>query len=440
MKELRQSPLYENAKEVPDVKVFSKFTDVFNFVLIWTLLTSAYPFTFFVAVPNHPYKFLIFVGLAFCIFILLLKSKIKIPNKTLVGILIAQILFFALPFSLLHSSLTGEINGDGYITLSIQYIAVLITYIYVSNCYSISKVTKSYIYVLLFMAFLGWIAFLLGWLGLINIISIHQNPDSRTAFNFGLTFSNTIVSYGNSFLIRVAGFFDEPGTFAYFLTFALVINRIYGFSRKIEIFLILGGVPTLSLAYFISVGAYLILFYANYRNFKYFLIFMLSIFFLVSYVDQNKNRSDLDSQIYSMTLGRLEAGEDTQLFRGDNRTDVFRIASEAFEASPIIGQGIRYRENSESDYAGVFLGANIMSPLAIHGILGSIFIFLPFIYWSYLIFFSVTKYTFKEVLVSCWLIIALNLLQRPDLVGFLNVFVTILLIELFFLKKDLARN
>ena len=163
-----------------DIRFLSTRGDFLNFLLIWILFTSAAPFTFIFAVPNHPHKILIAGGLALTSFLLVIKGRIFLPNRTMVGILIAQAFFFVFPLSFLH----GEFHQGSYITISIQYIAILLLYIYVYNFYSIHKMAKSFIYVITLMAIMGTAAFFLGIVGAIDIFSTHQNslkhPSSLT--------------------------------------------------------------------------------------------------------------------------------------------------------------------------------------------------------------------------------------------------------------------
>lgn len=414
-------------------KIISKPEDILALFLTWILLTSAAPFTFFVAIPNHPYKALIALVLSLCLILLLNKRKIKNICKPLIWILAAQTLFFSTIFAVFHGLLTDEMNADAYITLSIQYVAILITYIYVCSYYSIYKLAKSYVYIILFMSVLGLIAFVLGLLGLIEVATIHQNPDTRTAYNFWITFSNHVFSYGNHLIIRVAGFFDEPGTLAYYIIFALLVARIYGFSSKrTELLLMLLGIPTLSLAYFITIALYVALFYFNFKHLKYLLIVALVLGSLAFYVNLSQDRGPVHSLVYTVTLGRLErnTGNSSEgIIAGDNRSVLFRTANQAFQDAPLIGHGIRYAEDPQGKYRGSYLGANVMAPLAMHGVLGTIFVFLHFIYWSYLIFFRARV---RKTLVFAWLIIFITFLQRPDITGYLNYFVIIFLIDATF--------
>ena len=409
-----------------DIRFLSTRGDFLNFLLIWILFTSAAPFTFIFAVPNHPHKILIAGGLALTSFLLVIKGRIILPNRTMVGILIAQAFFFVFPLSFLH----GEFHQGSYITISIQYIAILLLYIYVYNFYSIHKMAKSFIYVITLMAIMGTAAFFLGIVGAIDIFSTHQNLDTRTAYNFLLTFSNSINHVGRAIIIRVAGFFDEPGTFAYYITFALLINKIYDFSKKLEWILIIGGIFTLSMAFYITLSVYLIIFYGNFKRLKYFLLGSIIITSLGFYVNTAKYDSETNFTLYRLTIQRFERDESSseRLTAGDNRSELFSLAAEAFMDSPLIGQGHRYREDISSKYYNIYMGDNLFAPLAIYGIVGTLVSFLGVFYWTYLVF-SQSNTVHRNLLISCWLIMALNFLQRPHPIGFLNYYVIIFLVD-----------
>jgi hypothetical protein len=409
------------------IRIISSVKDSLNLILIWSLLTSAGPFMLFLAIPGHPYKILIALGLAIASFFLFLKGKLKNPDKAIIIILISQAFLIVFPFSFFH----GDVHQFAYVAISIQYIAILILYVYVHNFYSIPKMAKSLVYFMTLMTTMGSIVAVLGLIGLIDIFSTHQNPDGRTAYNFILTFSNSVVPIGNSLIIRIAGFFDEPGTFAYYITFTLLINKIYGFSKTMEWMLIIGGLFTLSLAFNVTVVLYIFFFYGNWKQFKYFLLGLMIISSFFLYIDNFRYSSPVNSMIYNLTLGRLEVEKSSSgnsIVTGDNRSRLFVRAFEAFKDSPFIGQGIRHQEDINSKFYKQHFGSNLFGPLGEGGIIGATITFLAFFYWTYLVFARSDQVN-RRMLISSWTIITINFLQRPALRGFFTYFVMILLIE-----------
>ena len=68
------------------------------------------------------------------------------------------------------------------------------------------------------------------------------------------------------YILRIAGFFDEPGTMAFFLVFALLINKVVFNSKKNEILILISGFFTFSLAFYIIGFFYLLFFYFNFKS------------------------------------------------------------------------------------------------------------------------------------------------------------------------------
>lgn len=421
-------PTWENSPRytyLQRLSVISNSSDFLHFLLIWITLTSVTPFALYLAIPHHPYKTTVFLGLAIACLVLIMRGKLFFHNPVLAGILITQSIFFIFPFSLLHS----EFHTGYYISLSLQYVSILILYAYVSTIYSVHKMAKSFVYVVCLMAILGSVCFFLGLIGAIYPVSTYKNIDGTTGYNFLLTFTKAIFPItGKSFIIRVAAFFDEPGTFAYFITMAMLINKIYEISRKVELILIVGGIFTLSIAFYIVLATYLIVFYFSFRRrtLKYFLFLGVLLIATSFYVSISRNDSKINSMLYSLSIGRFERTSDERIIAGDNRSGLFNVAARAFADSPLIGQGMGSQLDPANKYYRIFLDANLFSPLAKHGLLGTLIAFLSFFYWTY-ICFATTKD--RNLLISCWLIVMLTFLQRPEVIGFLNNFVILFLVE-----------
>lgn len=394
-------------------------------IFIWLLFFSTQPFVFVQAILYYSDKIFIAIGMFIIGLLLLFKRKISLGNENIILILCVQIIGFLL-LAIFHQFKLGF--EFGYIGRILENITILFLYIYIINFFSIDKLSETYINIMIILGLLGFIIFIFGLFGIISPVSFFENPDGRTASNFILTFSNAVYQIRDFLIIRIASFFDEPGTFAFYLTFALLLNKIRNFSVKKEFFLIFFGLFTLSLAYYITIFLYIILFYI--RDFKkiFILTFITIIFITLIFVGSNYN-PQLNA-IRERTIGRLEPtnSDSKRLFKGDNRSDLMLRAFEAFIEAPLIGQGPNYRDNPQNKYYNVFLGANLFSPLAIHGIIGTIIIFLLFFYWTFLVFFKKRKSNW--ILISSWIIIFINFFQRPTVRGgFLGYFVFIFLVH-----------
>lgn len=116
---------------------------------------------------------------------------------------------------------------------------------------------KTYDVWLVVQAISGTIGILLVLGGLLQPIFKFVEMDMRPGYFFGLFTTNTY--FGG--LVRNAGFYDEPGALAFWGIYALIINKMFVKNTKIEILLIVGLISTMSVAYFIQLAIYLLVFY-----------------------------------------------------------------------------------------------------------------------------------------------------------------------------------
>ena len=399
-----------------------------NIVILWVMITSVSPFTFFLAIPNHPYKYL--AALAFSLFLiqLLRINKIKLGNKIIYIVIFLQLFFTIISYYYFN-------YWSIYINLSIHFILVGLAYVALQNIFDKYKVIKSYIIILAFMGVLGSIAFMLGITGFLKPYSTHQNIDTRTAYNFILTFSNSVLFVGDKYIIRFAGFFDEPGTFAFYTTMALMLNKLTFNNKKWELVLVITGLFTVSMAYYITLILYYLLFYL--KNKKGIIIPVVRNVFIILLIVSSitainflSNESPVFSQIKRITIDRFRIAEDNpdRILRGDNRSKLAKLALEAFYDAPFMGHGINYENNPDSSYYRRWFGANIFMPLGSFGIIGVAFLYLHVFYLLYVMVFKAGRYNSDYTKV--FIIIFLNYLQRPHAIGFLNHLIILILIDL----------
>ncbi|MFC3018349.1 hypothetical protein ACFOEL_18405 [Virgibacillus litoralis] len=284
----------------------------------------------------------------------------------------------------------------------------------------------------------GFLAFLLGIIGQIQPLSFHENPDGRLAHNFILTFSNDVHYFSDIMLIRVAGYFDEPGAFAFYIVICLLLNKIIFNNKRIEFLLIFIGIFTFSLSFFIILVFYLIFFYflqnITLKRISFLgLVLVLFLFFSTLLINFH-DKSPVLNILYSFTFERLElsTGDETSIIKGDNRTGLLINAYYAFLDSPLIGQGQSYIDDKSNEFYQQKTGSNPFGPLATDGLIGSILFFLPIIYLAYIIFFYRSFINVKSAKIFILLIILL--LQRPVITDVLTYLLIIALILL--LKKS----
>ena len=214
--------------------------------------------------------------------------------------------------------------------------------------------------------------------------------DSRPAICYGLTCSNAII--GN--LIRIAGFFDEPGAMAFWGVYSLVLNKLFVKNKIIEILLLIGLFFTFSMAYFIQLVLYVIFFYRH----KIKVVLASIIVFLCIYSFLN-NSQNVDYNFYYWTLERFEKNSSGKI--ETNRDDMMKIAKKTFISSPIIGKGENYVEHS-----GLYMSDNPFETLAKDGIIGYLIVYSP-------LFYIMLKSKRKKELLWGAIILFIGYQQRP---------------------------
>ncbi len=348
------------------------------------------------------------LGLILCFFIT--SKKVKNFDKIIVGILVVQIIGSVVFFCIHHFKLGADIK---YINLAIQLITDLLLYLFISTYYDLVKLIKINIYVISLMVVMGAGVFFLLLLGYWHSFGSFVGPTWETQ-NYIFTTAGAVWQFENISVIRVAGFFDEPGTFAFYITFALIFNKLLDFSSWLEYVLIICGLLTFSVAFFLSVTVYLLFLYLNLKNIKYFILLVLTVLLFLNYLDNNKSESRILNFISIMSVERLVTSEsDDKVISGDTRSEPTLLAMNAFFDAPLLGNGMSVSDQQGSKYYKMFIGANGFTPFAYHGLIGVIVFYFMFIYWTLLIFktFSVNP---NRIIMGSWVVIFINLLQRPD--------------------------
>ena len=236
---------------------------------------------------------------------------------------------------------------------------------------------------------LAGIAFILFFVGALQPLIEFRLPDLRPSYFFGLTCSNSIV--GN--VMRPAGLFDEPGALAFWGVYCLLINKLVFDNKKIELLLIIGLMFTLSMAFYIEIVIYGLLFYTKgNKKIIYFVIGLLLAYGVILKMDEN-------SEIYRETVGRFRLDKERG-FAGNSRHQLMEDAKKQWLLNPWMGAG--GQNMSEIDE---YMADNPYETLATDGIMGTVILYLPFI-WVFI--------ACKNREVRCALIIlAAGYMQRP---------------------------
>lgn len=356
---------------------FSKYQKYAIALFFGALLVSQpYIITLMIGISNE----FLWLPLILLLFLLSLSYKrTYIPSSFYVCCLIQALIWII--FSIIHSD-TSYITRIIFIILTILQLASMDKIIGLKNTiYLHNKFLTA-------QSVLAALAFILFFIGILSPIIEFQLRDSRPAYFLGITFTNSIS--GN--IIRPSGFFDEPGALAAWGIYALIFNKLFYGNKKIEYLLIASLMLTLSLAYYIQVAIYFLLFYS--KNIKAAIPIAVLVFIAYFIV-----ASDTSSEIYRLTIGRIMGLEEGGL-ESTSRGAMTEVSKEYFKSSPWIGIGARETEN-----IGVYSSDNPYETLGKDGIIGTIALYLPLLY----VLFS----KFNRYIWSAIAILAVGYLQRP---------------------------
>lgn len=281
-------------------------------------------------------------------------------DKTIENILFIQILGWTF-FSLIHFD-------SSYIT---RIFILLITF-------AILRIQQSDDDVLSFCKmYNGWLVLqvISGTIGVLLVLSGILHPifkfiemDGRPGYFFGFFATNAYLGG----LVRNAGFYDEPGALAFWGMYALLINKLIIKNKKTEILLIIGLISTMSIAYFIQLTGYLLVFYRK-QSWKMILIIILIILSLKVITSYNEA---MDQAFW----GRMQYNESTGTIAGDNRSVLMKRCWGIFCDHPVIGMGARELVSPTVASKYGFVGANFFFNWAADGIVGGIITYIPLIY------------------------------------------------------------
>lgn len=364
-----------------------------SLILLWICVTSTAPFIFY-SWPYHPYKILTFACLLIIVIQMLLHKERKIFDFNFFSIIVIQIAYYLF--------ITFYHNDTSYLNLCIQLISLFILISYINGFIGFRLFVKSYIYVIMGMGFGGTIIFFLhAVIGVPPLFSV-QYSASGTSYFLWLTTSNVYFDVANIRLLRYSGFFDEPGTFALFSIFAILLNKIYFNNTKVEAWLIAVTIFTLSLAFYFVMFIYFLFFYINKSNVKYLFIAVLAIGFSYVYMKNNLS-NDTVNKLYEFTFKRFELNDKDEL-ADNNRADLSQHDKNIFYKYPILGSGSTQEE---------IYGSNLFSVFAQYGVVGSLFYYAFLVYFLLQIIIAGEKrgYFYFKI----FLLILLNFYHRPEM-------------------------
>ncbi len=385
-------------------------------ILVWLLWTSTAPFEFYSIIPYHPYKYLV-LFVAITMLLILFRNGIKKSNNIIFIIIIIQAFYSLLSIPIHVISLSNFTIDSSliYINLFIQLVVVFICFTFINSLSLVHKLAVSLIPVMIVMAGFGMLNLFLGILVNIQPFSFTAISDHRDISNYILTFSSSVSDFGIASIIRSSGYFDEPGTFAFYITVTLLINKMYGGSKLSERLLVCFGLCTMSLAFFISVILYYFIYGILEGRIKVIIWLAVIVTSLFLFIVEYRDKSEVNRVIYELTVYRVMTDDitDDRLFHGDNRSDNLTYAKQAFLQAPFFGHGMTAHTNEKSEFYGK-LCCNPLHPFATEGLVGTFVFFLVFIYWG---FYIVNRKKFDYISAGAWIIIFINMLQRPGTMG-----------------------
>lgn len=384
-------------------------------LLLWVCLTSTAPFIFF-SWPGHPYKVLTFLCLLIMSIQVGMRSKAQIFDFKILLVIVTQIAYYLI-ISYYH-------NDFSNLNLCVQLLSLFIIICYINGFIGFTKFVKSYIYVILAMGIGGTITFFLHALIGIKPLFTVEYSASGTSYFLGLTTTNVYFDVANIRLIRYSGFFDEPGTFALFSIFAIILNRIYFKNKIFERGLIFVTIFTMSLAFYFILFVFFIFFYINKSNLKYLLLILIAIGFSYKFISDNTS-NDTVNKIYEFTFKRFEINESG--LAENNRSELSDHDSQVFFDHPVLGTGWAN---------GDVYGSNFFSVFARYGIFGSVFYYAFILYFAFQILLMEGKYRFFYLKILC--LILINFYHRPEMssVFTLLIFVSII----YYIKNESTAN
>ncbi len=376
------------------------------------MLLSMYPYIFqlFFGFPQENVMGVVFFAIIalYCMFIKHKKGRMPAGLTVIMALQCVAWLLYAVMF-----------NDSSYFT---RIFFIALTYIALTMLLwkdSVVRFLDINCKFLTIQGFLGIIAFALVFVGVLQPLISIATEDGYGSINFyGLTCSNAV--FGN--FIRVGGFFDEPGAFAFWGMFALLFNKLTVDNRKLEIILIVSLLFTFSAAYFVLLPIYFFGFYSS--KLKTMVLTLLVLVPLMFVIFQSLSTN---SEFLYYTVERF-SGDQIRSKRFDQADN----AEVLFKKAPVFGLGAQ----NFDEQGGTINSDNPYEILAKDGIVGFVMTYIP-LFWIVLRYWRK-----KEVIVSSG-ILMIDYLQRPFHINemhFMMLYLFCLLVTMKYKKEGNDKN
>ncbi|WP_273162901.1 hypothetical protein [Bacteroides fluxus] len=373
-----------------------KIFDVLVVLSVLTCFTSAPYIGYYLF--GHSYV-LVSGGLSIGVFLLAycyLDSHIDIWMKVVLVFMLSFI-FYGCLMIIVTQELSDFRKGVG---MAMKCIYVLGSCLIIRNKYE--KYLNIFMKVNALIVLMSIILFLILLIGIQWPSTDFLKQDGRMHYlYFPLGATNARYLFGYFTFIRIAGFADEPGALALILTYLLVLNEFTFKSNKYRIIFFIGGILTFSMAFIITIIPILYYWFriGLFKIKKFFVLGILLASLSIYFVIQN---DDIYKGLDTLIFNRFEKDASGN-YNGDNRSFAIPLQKQAFQSSPILGVGF----SIDNVYKYNLGYPSFYSYLAMHGLFGYLFFYIPFLYIA-------VKYIKRNELLLL-LAIALNYLQRPSI-------------------------
>lgn len=389
-------------------------------ILLLTSIILQPPFIFFSFFPNY-YKLAIALLLMILSGILFFKKTIKCNYFFLFYILINLLYFCFL--------LLDPINYKYVISDTRQLIALGLCYLFLVNVLKNINYINLYVKFMAFLSAINTIGYLLMSLNLLKPFSEFTSAfvvDQDVFYNYGFfVVQKKLVTELSGFTIsRTCGYFDEPGTFGFYITIAIILYHLF-FSKNsknkvIELILLLAGFTTFSLAFYVSITIFYSFLFLDAKtilnpvlfilkkkwSWLHLLFFLLIIILSITIYNIMSGNEVFWQYFQGKILNRLEFTGDEQIIAGNNRASGLTVGLELFLQNIWFGWGLGY---SQEHLRSQFDFASLAGPLVQYGLIGTIFIIhLPFFRGVLQLLCSL-----KKDFIAAGIVLILNFCQRP---------------------------
>lgn len=345
------------------------------------------------------------------VFIQIFNIKLKLPSRNFNLMVLIQLIYF-IAYSLYWQS-SDIYSVIFYLILSWIFLTFII------STFTIEDFFKYFIRFNIVSGIFCLIGTILFSLGYLYLVGVHSYQGNFSIYNFGWFFLKRSTEFEHQ--LRPAGYYDEPGSFAFVTMFLLLINRKYFKNIKWEYALMFLPMLTTSMAHIFTVLIFIALFYVNKKNFKYAIMGLGILISIVFVITSDILPEESTRYIRQRTVERVTgflAGE-----RDASRQGGIELGPQIFSK---YSWG-RSKELVMKEYPD-FVNETIWGPLIYYGVIFFPIYMLPFIY---IFVKSLVQRDFFDIL--CIVLISVNLLQRPYYMYPLWI---VLIYYLFFYERD----